>query len=377
MNLRTWFQATSAVLLLAFGVAASAQAPQTLKDAYKGDFYIGTAINAGEIDGQDARNVAIIASQFNSISPENALKWERIHPQPEKYDFRLPDLYVEFGVKHDMYIHGHTLVWHNQTPAWVFHDGKGNLLTRDALLARLRDHIHTVVGRYKGRIQSWDVVNEVLNEDGTLRQSLWYKIIGPDYIAKAFEYAHEADPQALLCYNDYNLENEPKRNGAIALVKELKSKGVPIGCVGIQDHDHLDWPTMEQEDATISALAALGVKVAISELDIDVLPAAGHQPTADISYHVAQDSKLNPYVNGLPEAVSKQLAERYSDLFRVFLKHRGQIVRVTLWGVTNNESWLNDFPVRGRTNYPLLFNRAGEPTAAFNAVLRVGADARQ
>lgn len=367
----------TAALLMAAGLAAWAQAPVTLKDAYKGDFYIGTAINAGEIDDRNARNDAIIASQFNSISPENALKWESIHPLPESYDFRLPDLYVDFGEEHHMYIHGHTLVWHNQTPAWVFHDDKGNLLSRDALLARLHDHIQTVVGRYKGRIQSWDVVNEALNEDGTLRQSLWYKIIGTDYIAKAFEYAHEADPQALLCYNDYNLENEPKRNGAIALVKELKSRNVPIGCVGIQDHDHLDWPTMEQEDATISALAALGVKVAISELDMDVLPAAGHQPTADVSYHVAQDPKLNPYVNGLPEAVRKQLADRYSDLFRVFLKHRGQIVRVTLWGVTNNESWLNDFPVRGRTNYPLLFDRMSQPNAAFDAVLRAGADARQ
>ncbi len=381
MNASAVRQTVAAALFIAAGLTAWAQAPNalpdTLKDAYKDDFYIGAAINASQIDGQDARDDAIIAAQFNSISPENALKWASIHPLPGSYDFRLPDLYVEFGERRHMYIHGHTLVWHNQTPAWVFHDDKGNLLTRDALLARLHDHIQTVVGRYKGRIQSWDVVNEALNDDGTMRQSPWYKIIGPDYVAKAFEYAHEADPQALLCYNDYNLENEPKRNGAIALVKELKSKGVPIGCVGLQDHDHLDWPTMKQEDATISAFAALGVKVAISELDVDVLPAAGHQPTADISYHVAQDPKLNPYVNGLPEAVRKQLAGRYSDLFRVYLKHRSQIVRVTLWGVTNNQSWLNNFPVSGRTNYPLLFDRTGEPNAAFDAVLRLGTDARQ
>ncbi|MFP5248954.1 MAG: endo-1,4-beta-xylanase [Acidobacteriota bacterium] len=375
-TLKILLPAATVVLFLAFAVVAGAKPPATLKDAFKGDFYIGAAINAPQIEGKDAIGDAIITSQFNTISPENALKWMSVHPQPGMYDFRLPDEYVAFGEAHHMYIHGHTLVWHNQTPAWVFQDEKKNPLTRDALLARLHDHIQTVVGRYKGRIQSWDVVNEALNEDGAMRQSEWYKIIGPDYIAKAFQYAHEADPQALLCYNDYNIENQAKRDGAVALVKKLKAEGVPIGCVGIQDHDHLDWPTPEQEDAAISAFAALGVKVAISELDVDVLPRAAAGNTADVSFHAAQDPKLNPYVNGLPDAVAKQLAARYADLFRVFAKHRGEIVRVTFWGVTNRETWLNNFPVRGRTNYPLLFDREGQPTPAFNAVVRVGEKAK-
>jgi endo-1,4-beta-xylanase len=361
---------------LALALAAGAKPQATLKDAFKGDFVVGAAINARQIEGSDTAGDAIIESQFNSISPENALKWVSVHPQPGIYDFRLPDQYVAFGQQHHMYIHGHTLVWHNQTPAWVFHDDKGKELTRDALLARLHDHIQSVVGRYKGRIQSWDVVNEALNEDGTMRQSPWYKIIGPDYLEKAFQFAHEADPQALLCYNDYNLENEAKRNGAIELVKKLKADGVPIGCVGLQDHDHLDSPTAEQEDATITAFAALGVKVAISELDVDVLPRAARGNTADVSFHAEQDPKLNPYANGLPDAVAKQLAERYADLFRVFVKHRGEIVRVTFWGVTNRETWLNNFPVRGRTNYPLLFDRDGKPTPAFQAVVRVGENAK-
>ncbi len=203
-----------------------------------------------------------------------------------------------------MFIVGHNLVWHNQVPDWVFHDDKGNLLDRDALLARLKDHIYTVVGRYKGKIQSWDVVNEALNEDGTMRQSLWFKIIGPDYIEKAFQFAHEADPQVQLFYNDYNLENEPKRNGAIALVKKLQADGIPIAGVGIQDHDSLAFPAIDQEDATISAFAALGIKVAISELDIDVLPRRGG-PTADVSLKIAQNAALNPYANGLPDSVQQ------------------------------------------------------------------------
>lgn len=364
-----------AALFVTCAVAADhAPASTSLKDAFKGDFVVGAAINAAQITGRDERGDSIVEEQFNSISPENALKWIIVHPQPGKYDFTLADQYVDFGVKHRMFIVGHNLVWHNQVPAWVFHDDQGNLLSRDALLARLKDHIDTVVGRYKGKIQSWDVVNEALNEDGTMRQSLWEKIIGDDYIAKAFEYAHEADPQAQLTYNDYNLEKEAKRNGAIALVKKLQAEGVPISCVGLQNHDNLTWPTAEEEDATISAFAALGVKVAISELDINVLPTAGQQPTADVNLNIKQNPKLNPYVDGLPDSVQKELAQRYADLFRVFLKHRDVVERVTFWGVTNRESWLNNFPVRGRTNYPLLFDRQGQPTPAFDAVVSVSTD---
>lgn len=365
--MREWAAWVAGGLLV--GLAAAAQAPVMLKDAYKGEFYIGAAINTSQITGQDARGDAIVEQQFNSISPENVLKWEVVHPQPGKYDFTLADQYVAFGEKHAMWIVGHNLVWHSQVPAWVFRDDKGNLLTRDALLARMKDHIDTVVGRYKGRIQSWDVVNEALNEDGTLRQSLWEKIIGPDYIAKAFEFAHAADPAAQLTYNDYNLENPAKRDGAVRLLKQLQAQGVPINCVGIQDHDSLTFPTAEQEGAAIDAFAALGVKVAISELDVDVLPAALGHMTADVSAHAAADPKLNPWPNGLQDDVQKQLAQKYAELFRVYVQHKAAISRVTFWGVTDGDSWKNDWPVRGRTDYPLLFGRDGQRKPAFGAVV--------
>jgi endo-1,4-beta-xylanase len=348
--------------------------PTSLKQVFKGDFVVGAAINAEQISGQDQRGDALLAAQFDSISPENVLKWESIHPQPGQFNFDLADKYVAFGQKSHMFIVGHNLVWHNQVPDWVFHDDKGNLLDRDALLARMKDHIDTVVGRYKGKIQSWDVVNEALNEDGTLRQSLWYKIIGPDYIEKAFQFAHEADPQVQLFYNDYNLENEPKRNGAIALVKKLQADGIPIAGIGIQGHDSLTFPTVDQEDATILAFAALGIKVAISELDIDVLPRRGGQPTADVSLKIEQNAALNPYANGLPDSVQQQLAARYADLFRVYLKHHDVVERVTFWGVTDAGSWLNNWPVNGRTSYPLLFDRNGQPKPAYDAVLRVASN---
>ena len=366
--------AVAAIALASLGAAA--QAPTSLKDAYKNDFVVGAAINTPQITGQDSRGDAIIEAQFDTISPENALKWERIHPKPDTYDFTLADQYVAFGEKHHMFIVGHCLVWHNQVPDWVFRDDKGNFVDRATLLKRMHDHISTIVGRYKGRIQSWDVVNEALNEDGTLRQSPWLKIIGEDYIAKAFQYAHEADPQAQLTYNDYSLENEPKRNGALALIAKLKAQGVPVTSVGLQGHDSLTWPSVEDQDATISDFAKLGVKVVISELDVDVLPSVTHQQTAEVSLKVQQEPKLNPYANGLPQSVQQELAQRYADLFRVYLKHRDVVTRVTFWGVTDGDSWRNDWPVKGRTSYPLLFDRSGQPKPAFQAAIRVAADAK-
>ena len=366
----------AATALLIVSMAAGAQTPPSLKNIYRGDFLVGSAINADQITGKDSRGDAVIESQFNTISPENALKWENIHPRPGVYDFDIPDQYVAFGEKHHMQIVGHVLVWHSQTPAWVFQDDKGNLVDRETLLKRLHDHIQTVVGRYKGRIHSWDVVNEAVNEDGTMRQSLWMKIIGEDYIAKAFQWAHEADPQAQLIYNDYSLENEAKRNGVLALIAKIKAQGVPVTTVGLQGHSSLTWPSIEAEDTTITAFATLGVKVAITELDIDVLPSATSQQTADVSLNFAQDPKLNPYFVGLPISVQQELAKRYADLFAVYLKHRDVVTRVTFWGVTDGDSWRNDWPIKGRTSYPLLFDRNGQPKPAFDAVIRVATEGK-
>ena len=358
------------LLLLTFSLLAADQAPPALKDAFKGSFLIGAALNPAEFTERDARDAAIVKAQFDSISPENVLKWERVHPEPGRYDFDLPDKYFAFGEKNHMLIVGHTLVWHQQTPQWVFEDAKGNPVDRETLLKRMREHIQAVVGRYKGRVHGWDVVNEALEDDGTLRQTAWLKIIGEEYIAKAFEFAHEADPKAELYYNDFSLENEAKRNGAIELIGKLRAQGVPVTCVGLQGHYKIDWPSVDQLDAAIAAFAKLGVKVMITELDVDVLPPAMQYRGADISANVELQPKLNPYTSGLPDSVQQTLAKRYSDLFGVFLKHRGVLSRVTFWGVTDASSWLNNWPVRGRISYPLLFDRDGRPKPAFYAVIK-------
>jgi endo-1,4-beta-xylanase len=359
----------SAILLVGSAIAFAGDVP-ALKDAFKDHFLVGAAVNHLQTTGQDALGAALVKAQFNTITPENVLKWERVHPYPAEYAFDASDRYVEFGEKNHMFIVGHTLVWHSQTPKWVFQDENGKPLTRDALLTRMRDHIHSVVGRYKGRVNGWDVVNEALAEDGTLRETPWLKIIGEDYIEKAFEYAHEADPAAQLYYNDYSIENEKKRDGAVALLRKLKEKGVPVYGIGIQGHDNLKFPTVEQLDAAITAFAKLGVKVMITEFDINVLPSPKSGGDADVSARLEAKPSLDPYKAGLPEEVEQKLASRYAELFSVLVKHSDVIDRVTFWGVSDADTWLNNWPIRGRTNYPLLFDREHKPKPAFEAVLR-------
>ena len=350
---------------------ASAPAPTTrgLKDAFRDAFMVGTALAPQQFRERDTASVALIKREFNAITPENVLKWERVHPEPNRYDLAPVDQFVAFGEKHGMFIVGHTLVWHSQTPRWVFENARGQPLTRDELLARMKEHITTVAGRYKGRIKGWDVVNEALNEDGTLRQSPWLRIIGPDYIEKAFQFAHEADPAAQLYYNDYNLDYPAKRDGAVRLIRSLKDRGVRIDGVGSQAHHKLTTPTVAQIDSSLRMLGATGVKVHITELDVDMLPQATRNATADVSVRAGPAPNLDPYKAGLPDSLQQAHAKRYEDVFRVYLQHRDVIDRVTFWGVADHDSWLNGWPVRGRTNYPLLFDRQNKPKPAYDRVM--------
>lgn len=358
----------------AAGMSPAILAQTSLKDAFKNYFLIGAALNSGHFTETDAVEATLVKQQFNAITPENDMKWERIHPRPDAgpagFNFETADKFVEFGEKNGMFIIGHCLVWHSQVPRWVFRDSEGKPLDRASLLQRMREHIFTVVGRYKGRVDGWDVVNEALNEDGTLRKSPWFNIIGADYIARAFEYAQEADPDAELYYNDYNLEYEAKRNGAVELVRKLKQQGIKITAIGTQSHHKLKQPSLRQIKDTVKAFKELGVKVAITELDVDVLPAVTFRPTADVSARAKAGPESNPYVDGLPAEMQQALAERYKDIFAIYLKYKDVITRVTFWGVTDRHSWLNYFPVGGRTNYPLLFDREGKPKPAYYAVIK-------
>lgn len=342
-----------------------------LKDVFQNEFAIGAALNADQICSRDPAAMDLVTRHFSSITPENILKWEAVHPKPEQYNFEVPDRYVDFGEKHGMQVIGHTLVWHAQTPDWVFVDASGHPLSREALLERMKAHIFTVMGRYKGRIHGWDVVNEAVKSDGSLRRSKWLEIIGEDYLAKAFEFARQADPNAELYYNEYDLYKQPKCEGTVRLVRNLQAKGVRVDGVGIQGHWSLDHPSIREIESSVRMLAELNVPLMVTELDISVLPF--HPIDAEIldisSFDAEKQKKMNPYPDELPDAVQEKLADRYADLFALFLKHRDTFGRITFWGVHDGQTWRNYWPVTGRTDHPMLFDRNGRPKPAFQAVV--------
>ncbi|QNF34387.1 endo-1,4-beta-xylanase [Adhaeribacter swui] len=366
-----------ALALTACSLGLVQKSEPTLKDAFKKSFYVGAAVNNFQVSGRDAQALALVKKQFNTISPENVLKWGPVHPKLEEYNFKLADDYVAFGQQNNMFIVGHTLVWHQQTPDWVFEDEAGKPVSREELLQRMEKHINTVVGRYKGKIQGWDVVNEAIaDQGGQMRPTKWLSIIGEDFAQKAFEFAHKADPKAELYYNDYSLYRPDKREGTIKLVKNLQAKGIKVKAIGMQGHYGLTVPTIEQIEASIVAFSKLGVEVNFTELDIDVLPNPSRRQGADIAETFESDQKFNVYTNGLPDSVQQKLTQRYADLFALFQKHRDKIGRITFWGVTDANSWLNNWPIRGRTSYPLLFDRQYQPKPAYQAVLKTAATAK-
>jgi endo-1,4-beta-xylanase len=356
----------AATLALPFHLRAQTETP-ALKDLMPKGILVGAAINQRQSDGVDRAGAAIVARQFNTTTPENLLKFQSVHPAADRFTFDAQDRYVAFGETHGMTVIGHNLVWHQQTPAWVFEGANGAPADRDTLLARMREHISTVVGRYRGRIHGWDVVNEALAEDGTLRDSAWHRGIGDDYLAHAYELAHAADPDAELYYNEYNLWKPEKRAGAIRLVQDLRKRGLRVDAVGVQAHWSLDTPTLPEIEAIITDLQAAGIKAMLTELDINLLPPTPNLQGLDAAARADAIAKTNLYANGLPDAIQQKLAERYADIFRMVLRHRDEITRVTFWGVSDGDSWLN----RGRMNYPLLWNRQHQPKPAFDAVVQV------
>lgn len=341
---------------------SSSQELPSLKNVFKNDFTIGAALNTTQIEEKDAKAAALIPQQFNVATPENIMKAEIIHPQWDKYNFELADKLIEYGNKNNIKINGHTLIWHSQLPAFA-----RNIKSVDSFRTFFTDHIKTVAGRYSGKIYSWDVVNEALNEDGTMRKSIFLDKLGENFVTEAFRIAAEASPNTQLIYNDYNNEQPAKRAGCIALIKKIQAAGVRIEGVGIQGHWHAGRVPLKDIEESILQYAALGLKVMITELDIEVLPR--NFQGADVNQRVASNPSMNPYVNGLPDSVQQQLAKDYAALFNLFLKHKDKIDRVTFWGVNDGQSWLNGWPVRGRTNYPLLFDREFKPKPAFYSVV--------
>ncbi len=353
-------------LLNARSLAAFA-AQSGLADLYKNDFLIGTAIGSRTLMQPDTEMLDLIAREFNQVTSENAMKWSSIHPKEDVWKFEEADKLMEFAEKNKMAVQGHVLVWHSQVPRDIFSGPDGTQASKELLLKRMESHIQTVVGRYKGRIRSWDVVNESITPEDGYRKSKWLEICGPEFMEYAFRYAHEADPECLLIYNDYNEEDPKRRDFIVEMVKEYKKKGIPIHGIGMQAHLNLDSPDLKLWEQAIEAYASVGMKISITELDVDVLPYDWGR-SAEISTNAAYKETLNPYKDGLPKEIDDKLTKRYEDIFKILLKHKDVVDRVTFWGTSDDQSWKNNFPMRGRTNYPLLFDRQRKPKNAYFAV---------
>jgi endo-1,4-beta-xylanase len=322
-----------------------------LKDYYFGYFPIGVAVTPAQL--RDSAQRALILQQFNSLTAENAMKMGPLHPREDQYFWRDADAIVDFAQAHHMKVRGHNLCWHTQTPVWMFVDKDGNQVTKEVLLRRLKAHIYAVVGRYKGKIYAWDVVNEAVADGNNefLRNSLWYQICGEDYIFKAFQYAHEADPNAVLFYNEYGTENPQKRDKVYKLLKKMTDAGIPVHAIGLQAHWSLTDPTAERLTTAIKLYASLGLKIQITELDVSVYPDGNK---TDIGYTTQRE---------------QQQTEQYARVFEIFRANKQVITGVTFWNLSDAHTWLDNFPVRGRKNYPLLFDEALKPKKAYWSVV--------
>ena len=323
-------------------------------------FLVGAAVNTDLVDGKTPGTEAMTIKQFNQVVAENCMKGEVNHPEVNRFDFREGDKLADWAQRNGKTLIGHCLVWHSQPPKWMFTDAEGKQVSRETLIGRMYNHIMTVVTHYKGKVKGWDVVNEAIEDDGSYRKSLYYKIIGPEYIELAFQFAHEADPNVELYINDYSMAKPGKREAYCKIIRNLKAKGLRIDAIGMQSHNGYNYPDYAEYEKSIEAFAAEGVKVMMTELDMNMLPNPEGFGGADISQNFELQKKYNPYVNGLDKKAQKLFNQRYLDLFKIIERHKDAISRVTFWGTSDESSWLNGWPIKGRTNYPLLFDRNNE-----------------
>lgn len=359
----------TAITALVFMTSVQTMAQKTLGEATKGKFLFGAAVNMQQVNGVNPIETELIAKEFSAIVAENCMKPQPIHPEENRYKWDDADKLVAFGEKNKQVVTGHCLMWHSQIGRWMFIDAEGKDVSPEVLKERMRQHISTVVGRYKGRVKGWDVVNEAFEDNGKYRNSKFYQILGKDFIKYAFQFAHEADPDAELYYNDYNVENPTKCDAIIELVKELRAEGYRIDAVGSQAHMHMNSPTLDATETSFKKLKAAGVKILITEWDISILPSP--YEGANISANFKYSKEMDPYREGVPDSVQQKWNKRMLDMFELFLKYDDVVDRVTMWGLTDNTTWLNNFPIRGRKDYPMLFDRNNQRKPVVDEMIKL------
>jgi endo-1,4-beta-xylanase len=331
---------------------SAADSLKGLQDFYKDYFTIGVAVSPRSLRGESSD---LIKKHFGSLTAENVMKPGLIHPEEARYFWDDADTIVNYAQANGMKVRGHTLVWHSQTGAWMFKDAAGDTVSKEVLLARLKDHITQVVTRYKGKVYAYDVLNEAIDDDSTkfFRETQWYKICGEEFVAKAFQWAHEADPNAILFYNDYNTENPQKRDRIYTFLKKLLDAGVPVHGMGLQGHWNINNPTEKNLRASIEKFSSLGLKIQITELDVNIY--SGRPDTTNVGF--------------TPEREQKQI-DLYKMAFRVFRDYKDVITGVTFWNVSDRSSWLDGRAPRVGKKYPLLFDENLKPKKVFWEVVK-------
>ncbi len=365
-------------LLVMAATFACTVGAQSLQSAYRDYWRMGVSVNQWEVKSEQAVGTNLnysggvsadqtshyqaIAQHFGWVVPENCMKCEVIHPKEGVYDFTLGDQLVEKALANGQQVIGHCLIWHSQCAPWFFVDAEGKQVSAEVLKQRMRDHIFTILGHYRGKVAGWDVVNEAFNDDGSLRHSKFYEILGEDFIPLAFQYAHEADPTVELYYNDYSMNKAKKVEGVVNFFRPLIAKGMPIDAIGLQGHLILgDTDYVKEYEQTIKAIASLGVKVQFTELDMSVLPNPYGFSGANVSDRFKYSEQMDPHKNGLPAAKQEEFDQFWLDFFGMLMNNKENILRVNFWCLNDANSWRNDFPIKGRTDYATLFDRQNRP----------------
>lgn len=354
--------------VLVAGLLRAEEAQVSLREVAKPFFPVGVGLDLGDVRRQE--DLELLTTHFAYVTPEGCMKVRTVQPSAGQFRFEAADRFVRFAGEHDLTIAGHCLVWadDSKTPEWFFKDGD-DVASAELVLSRMKTHIETVMDRYKGQVAMWDVVNEVLadSEGEYLRDSGWTRATGEEFVVKAFQYARAADPDAMLIYNDYRCDTEGKRPKLMRLVKMLRASHAPVDAIALQGHYELDSVPFEGIAALLEAMRELGLKVVVSELDIDVVTRS--RWWAEGGRYREELASYDPYHDGCPPEVLQRQAEQYAELFRLFAKYRDVVARVTFWNLHDGQSWLNGFPWR-RVNYPLLFDRERQPKPAFGAVVQ-------
>ena len=355
----------------------SAQSRRGFADAYRDYWFTGVSVNqwqvaadltgtnehdvTGFIAGDQTNDWPAIVENFNWVVAENCMKCEVIHPQEGVYDFTLADQFVNKAKAAGLKVQGHCLIWHSQCAPWFHYDKDGKLVSPEVLKQRMREHIFTIVSHFKGRVDAWDVVNEAFEDDGTPRKSLFWQILGTDYIPLAFQYAHEADPSIQLFYNDFSMNKPTKVEGVANFFRPLILQGLPVTAIGMQGHmimeDNVNNSVIKQYEHSIETIASLGVPTFFSELDLSVLPNPFGFSGANISDKFAYRPEMDPYKNGLTREQEARMEQFWIDFYKMLIPHHKDILRVNFWCLNDANSWRNDFPIKGRTDYATLFDR--------------------